>query len=124
MSVRRDNKARAFKRELVAAMKRTQHRAAEIINRRAKEIMTQKGHIVSGTLRRKGHVQDDETRDRIISTISFPPIYALSVEMLPDGGYLHPAIEWGTNFARNYYRNEMGAELARLRFQGFRSAFR
>lgn len=67
--------------------------AGELVEARAKEILTEKGHIDTGTLRRSLNTQVKVERASIIVEVGSPLIYAEPVEALPDGGYLGPAAE-------------------------------
>lgn len=65
-----------------------------IIAARAQEILTEKGHIVTGNLRRSISAQlNTTTRNRIEVEVGTWVEYAPFVEALPDGGYLFPASE-------------------------------
>jgi hypothetical protein len=68
--------------------------AAQIVEARAKEIITEKGHIVTGTLRRSINSQLEEVtysvaRANVGTFIEYGP----AIENLPDGGFLFPALE-------------------------------
>jgi len=81
----------------------------QIIEARAKEILTEKGHVVTGTLRRsinstvrvEGSVAGRALLQltgrahgaRIVGEVGTFVYYAPFVEALPDGGYLFPASE-------------------------------
>lgn len=61
---------------------------------RAKEIITEKGHIVTGNLRRSINAQlQTNVRHRLEVEVGTFVHYAPFVEALPDGGYLFPASE-------------------------------
>jgi hypothetical protein len=65
-----------------------------LIAARAKEIITEKGHIVTGNLRRSITAQIGATSDdRLEVEVGTWLFYAPFVEALPDGGYLFPASE-------------------------------
>lgn len=68
--------------------------ACQIVEARAKEILTEKGHVVTGNLRRSINtsiIEAGVSRARVDvgSFVSYAPF----VEALPDGGYLFPASE-------------------------------
>lgn len=69
-------------------------RAGSVIANRAKEILTENGHIVTGTLRRSittGITR--KTRFYIVAEVGTFVEYAPYVEALPDGGYLNRAFQ-------------------------------
>jgi hypothetical protein len=68
--------------------------AIQIVEARAKEILTEKGHIVTGNLRRSINTSVVEsTGHRSLVAVGSFVDYAPFVEALPDGGYLFPASE-------------------------------
>ena len=73
---------------------RTLQRGGLLIEARAKEILTENGHIVTGNLRRSINTQVIRTgADRLYVEVGSFLFYAPFVEALPDGGYLFPAAE-------------------------------
>lgn len=68
-------------------------KAGQLIEARAKEILTEKGHIVTGALRRSINTQPRLERRLVEARVGSPLEYAPAVEALPDGGYLNPAAE-------------------------------
>jgi hypothetical protein len=71
---------------------RTMMNAGQIIEARAKEILTEKGHVVTGNLRRSINTQlIDATERRVVVAVGSFVEYAPFVERLPDGGFLFPA---------------------------------
>lgn len=115
MTVRVSKRFREFKEQMLEAARFTTHRGGEIINAQAKDNLTEKGHVVTGTLRRSGWVKDEETRHSIRAIISFPVGYAEDVEELPDGGYLHPAIEEKTNEVYQYMQADLAEAIRSFR---------
>jgi hypothetical protein len=82
--------------------------AAQIVNAEAKKKLTVKGHVVTGNLRRSGFVSEPRVSGGVVSaTISFPPEYAIYVEMLPDGGYLYEAMFEQSDRVRAYIADGM-----------------
>ena len=68
--------------------------AGQLVEARAKEIITEKGHIVTGSLRRSINTQvRTQGRDQAVAEVGAFMEYAPFVEALPDGGYLNPALE-------------------------------
>jgi len=83
-------------------------RALTICETRAKEILTEKGHIVTGALRRSIISMITKIANDIIEGyIGSPMNYAYYVERLPDGGYLFPALESTFNRMVNYMVTEI-----------------
>lgn len=75
---------------------------------RAKEIITAKGHVVTGTLRRSIHaVIVDATEEEAKGQYGSFVHYAEHVEMLPDGGYLFEASERTWPEVKDYIGVEM-----------------
>lgn len=74
-------------------MTRTLFNACQIVEARAKEILTEKGHIVTGNLRRSitTSIIENSTKVSRVQVGSFVE-YAPFVEALPDGGFLYPAV--------------------------------
>jgi len=65
-----------------------------IIEARAKEIITEKGHVVTGALRRSINTQPRQLSEhRFGAAVGSPMEYAPDIEVLPDGGYLNEAAE-------------------------------
>lgn len=98
--------------------------AAEIINTGAKDKLTEKNHVVTGNLRRSGHVSRDvsevhgvagSSEVTVRAVISFPPIYALKIEQLPDGGYLYEATEENAARCKNFIARSMANGLKAFR---------
>jgi len=82
-------------------------RGGVIIQRRAQEILREKGHIVTGNLFnniRTSEVEGDgiDMAVNIGSDVS----YAIYVELLPDGGYLVPAFREKAPEVVNFLRRE------------------
>jgi hypothetical protein len=77
---------------IMSGMPRVMLNAGQIIEARAKEIITEKGHVVTGNLRRSINTQLGEVTPLKIEVLvgSFVE-YAPFVENLPDGGFLFPA---------------------------------
>lgn len=67
--------------------------AGRVIEARAKEIITEKGHIVTGTLRRSINTQPFAETHLAGAEVGTWVEYAEHVEALPDGGYLNEAAE-------------------------------
>ena len=68
--------------------------AAQIIEARAKEIITENGHIVTGTLRRSINSQLEEVTYSVArANVGTFVEYGPAIENLPDGGFLFPAFE-------------------------------
>lgn len=79
-------------KQLQSNMPRVMLNAGQIIEARAKEIITEKGHVVTGNLRRSINTQLGEvSATRIEVLIGTWVEYAPFVEALPDGGFLFPA---------------------------------
>lgn len=73
---------------------RTLLRAGLLVAARAKEIITEKGHVVTGNLRRSIGAQPVETSaNRIAVEVGTFVEYGPFIEALPDGGFLFPASE-------------------------------
>lgn len=67
-------------------------KAASILEKRAKEILTENKHIVTGALRRSIQtIVERMVSDVILMKVGSFLDYAEYVENLPDGGYLYPA---------------------------------
>ena len=66
-------------------------RAGVAVQKRAQEIITEKGHVVTGNLRRSIHTEVTVEEDKMEVQIGTNVEYAPYVEALPDGGYLFPA---------------------------------
>jgi len=65
-----------------------------IIADRAKEILTEKGHIVTGNLRRSISSQVVAVNEGSVDVeVGTWLVYAPKIEALPDGGFLYPAAE-------------------------------
>jgi hypothetical protein len=79
-------------KQIQSNMPRVMMNAGQIIEARAKEIITEKGHIVTGNLRRSINTQLGEvSATRIEVLVGTWVEYAPFVEALPDGGFLFPA---------------------------------
>jgi hypothetical protein len=83
--------------EMVAALQgsklgRIAIQGGNIIEARAKEIITEKGHVVTGNLRRSINTQLSEL-EAFSATVEVGTFvsYGPYIENLPDGGYLYPA---------------------------------
>ena len=77
--------------------------AAQIIEGRAKEILTEKGHIVTGTLRRSINSQLTEVSYKIVrAEVGTFMEYGPAIENLPDGGYLFAAMEEKANVVSTF----------------------
>jgi hypothetical protein len=73
---------------------RALQRGGLLIEARAKEILTEKGHIVTGNLRRSINTQIIRTGgDRLFVEVGSFLFYAPFIEALPDGGFLFPAAQ-------------------------------
>jgi hypothetical protein len=69
-------------------------RASTIMTRRMKLIITEKGHVVTGTLRGSLHEEVTDWRDDYIEiSVGTWVHYARKIEDLPDGGYMFQAFE-------------------------------
>ncbi|MDX1388210.1 MAG: hypothetical protein R3344_03420 [Acidobacteriota bacterium] len=67
--------------------------AGFVIVARGKEILTEKGHVVTGFLRRSLNAQvRRKSRDAVETEVGSPAEYAPFVEALPDGGFLEEAL--------------------------------
>ena len=64
-----------------------------IIQARSQEILTEKGHIDTGALRRSGNTRTVRDTQGLSTEVGYFMFYAPFVEALPDGGYLAPASE-------------------------------
>jgi hypothetical protein len=65
-----------------------------VIAAEAKRIITEKGHVVTGALRRSVHPEVTDWRDDYIEiSVGTWLHYAKKIEDLPDGGYLFEAFE-------------------------------
>lgn len=86
---------------------RTMLGAGQIVQARAQEILTEKGHVVTGNLRRSINTQLGEvSARRVESIVGTWVIYARKIENLPDGGYLFPATEQSVGIVNRYiYEN-------------------
>lgn len=78
-------------KSLHSKLEKGMFRAGTKIQKRAQEILTYNGHIVTGNLRRSIHTQATVEEDKLEITIGTNVEYAPYVEALPDGGYLFPA---------------------------------
>ncbi len=77
-----------------SAMPRALLGAGQIIEARAKEIITEKGHVDTGNLRRSINAQLGElTEERTEVLVGSFVVYAKKIEDLPDGGYLFEATQ-------------------------------
>lgn len=66
---------------------------ASIVVARAKEIITEKGHIITGNLRRSIQYKVGWSGiNEIDGVVGTDVDYSIYVEALPDGGYLFPAL--------------------------------
>lgn len=82
-------------------------RACVIIENSAKDKITQKGHIVTGALRRSIRtVVKKMMSDVIEHSVGSELSYAYYVEVLPDGGYLWESILEKGGEVLNYIRSE------------------
>lgn len=73
-------------------MTRTLFNAVQIVEARAKEIIQEKGHVVTGSLVRSINTSIVETSPtRSVVAVGSFLVYAPFIEALPDGGYLFPA---------------------------------
>ena len=81
-------------------------KAGQLIEARAKEIITEKGHIVTGALRRSINTQPRLSPRLIEARIGSPLEYAPKIEALPDGGFLGPAAEQRAHLAIQVLFNE------------------
>ena len=88
-------------------------KAARPIQARAKEIIKEKGHVVTGDLGRSINVLPFVERDVVGAEIGSFMEYSVFVEALPDGGYLGPAFE---------QRHELASKI--LIEEGFNPAFK
>ena len=91
-----EQQAKAMDRLLVQLQNegtRKMVQAGRIIEARSKEIITEKNHIVTGTLRRTMNTQLIPVRKGLLEVeVGNPMVYAPSVEALPDTGGRAPAI--------------------------------
>lgn len=79
---------------VAGGLPRTLFNACQIVEARAKEIITEKGHVVTGSLRRSINTSiQDATETRVLVEVGSFLVYAPFIEALPDGGYLFPASE-------------------------------
>jgi hypothetical protein len=69
-------------------------RAGNLVDARAKEILTEKGHVKTGTLRRSLQTTEPQkSTDGLMFVESGSDVfYSIFVELLPDGGYLYQAL--------------------------------
>ena len=86
-----------------AEIKGTMHRTVLMIAGRAQEIITEKGHVVTGNLRRSiqgksGMVSQYEVHGTVGTDVPYAPF----IEALPDGGYLFQAYKEKMKEAENY----------------------
>lgn len=67
---------------------------AQIVEARAKEIIKEKGHVITGTLGRSINSQLEEVTYSVArANIGTFVEYGPAIENLPDGGFLFPALE-------------------------------
>lgn len=64
-----------------------------IIQARSQEILTEKGHIDTGALRRSANTRTVREALGLSTEVGYFMFYAPFVEALPDGGFLLPASE-------------------------------
>lgn len=75
-----------------SGLPRTMLQAGLIVQARAQEILTEKGHVVTGNLRRSINTQLVEaTETRVTVAVGTFVVYGPFIESLPDDGYLYPA---------------------------------
>jgi hypothetical protein len=82
--------------DVQSSVGRSLFRGGLLVQARAKEIITEKGHVKTGNLRRSINTQLTRSGpggDRISAEVGTFVEYAPNVEALPDGGYLFPASE-------------------------------
>lgn len=83
-----------FIEQISSELPRVMVNAGQIIEARAKEILTEKGHVVTGNLRRSINTQIVEAQEMSVRVeVGTFVDYAIYVEALPDGGFLFPASE-------------------------------
>lgn len=79
-------------RRVQSGLPRTMLNAGQILQARAQEILTEKGHVVTGNLRRSIATQLLEaTKEKVEVAVGTHVAYAPYIESLPDGGFLFPA---------------------------------
>ena len=85
-----------------------------IFVKRAKEIITDKGHIITGSLRRSIRaIVKQMVAGAIEGRIGSHLHYAYYVEALPDGGYLFQALTEKWDCAMEYLTSRINAEIKR-----------
>jgi hypothetical protein len=83
-----------FLRGVRGRLPRVMINAGQLVEARAKEILTENGHVVTGNLRRSINTQIVEASEsRVTVEVGTFVEYAPFVENLPDGGFLFPAAE-------------------------------
>lgn len=89
--------------------------AGQIVEARAKEILTENGHVVTGNLRRSiSTLLTSATPTRVEVQVGTFVDYAIYVEALPDGGFLFPASEQTFPLVTEYlFRNGIRPEAIR-----------
>jgi hypothetical protein len=88
--------------------------AGLIIANSAKQILTAKGHILTGALRRSLTAMITELKPAYIEvSVGTWLEYAPLVEALPDGGYLYEAFEKQKTVVVNYIKRQLASSLRR-----------
>jgi hypothetical protein len=78
--------------EIQSGFPRVMFQAGTIVQARAQEIITEKGHVVTGNLKRSIHtVVEIRSRTRVAAIVGTFVEYAPFVEALPDGGFMFEA---------------------------------
>ena len=90
--------------EALRAMKRS----ASIVEKKAKEIITDKGHVKTGNLRRNIKSKAGYKGMFVIEGVIGTDVpYAPYIESLPDGGFLYPALMSSGREALIYLKGEL-----------------
>jgi len=83
-------------------------RGGAVMARRAKQIINEKGHVVSGTLMGSIHSEITDWRKEYIEvSVGTWVHYARKIEDLPDGGYLFQAFEETRTDVLKYIDNQL-----------------
>lgn len=105
---------RRIGRNLDAELERVALLGAQVIVRGSKLKITQKGHIVTGALRRDIQGQTKYvTPEEVAIAIGVSLHYGKYVEALPDGGYLFEAVEENAAEAIRVIGRELERVIAR-----------
>lgn len=84
------------------------------IQKTAQKKITEKGHVVTGNLRRSLNTQvTDYSTDRVKVAVGTWVAYAPKIENLPDGGFLFEAFDEERAEVLRYIRNRLDAVIRR-----------